>query len=107
MTGTWLRRGQAGRAAANTLRRCLNPAGNLGRASAVTALVCVVPKELLLGAPGVLVPELPDKNELLGFKDILGHPSWLQTPQISLANSPGFISVKFHISVLCVHLRWG
>lgn len=36
-----------------------------------------------------------------------GHPTWLQTSWIWLANSSGFPSVKFHLSVLCVHLNWG
>lgn len=31
-----------------------------------------------------------------------GQLSWLQNSQISLASSPGFISVKFHISLLCM-----
>lgn len=50
----------------------------------------------------MLIPEFLDKNELLGFKDIL---AGYKTPRISLANSPGFISVKLHISVLCVCLK--
>lgn len=36
-----------------------------------------------------------------------GHPPWLQTSCIRLANSSGFTSVKFHISVLYVPLNWG